>query len=421
MPKRRELAGGTLEWNGSMNFFATFDTAVNALSVNKGRTALTSLGITIGIAAVIAMVAAGTGAKAKLDEALGSIGPNLVVAMSGSQTRSGLRVKAQPAFTQDDAEAVRRELAPFINGASEITQMPTLVSSETGTYMTALVGGVPEIFRIRRWKFKDGRPYNEEHVKRQDKVAVIGKTIADKLFPNVNPVGKTLRANGHRFQVIGVLEPKGVSITGADQDDIIMIPISTLLRKVMGEDKSILLVAEARSTELVDEVAAGMDRILRARHRIRPGEDPDFTVNSIRDMASLAVIVTNTLSLLIFAIASISLVVGGIGVMNIMLVSVTERTREIGIRMAVGARTSDVLSQFLTEAVILALIGGGVGITLGAACAYAISLVAGWEFVISPTSVAVAVLTSAGVGIFFGFYPARKASMLDPIEALRYE
>ncbi|QDU63907.1 Macrolide export ATP-binding/permease protein MacB [Planctomycetes bacterium Pan216] len=405
-----------------MNLWAVLNTALNALNVNKGRTALTSLGITIGIAAVIAMVAAGRGAKAKLDDALGAIGPNLVVGMSGSTTRSGLRVGvADGAFTSADADAIRRELGPMINGCSEITQFPAIASSEMGSYGTALVGGMPEVFRIRRWKFRSGRPYNEEHVKRQDKVCVIGKTVADKLFPNIDPVGKTIRAHGQRFRVIGLLEPKGMSITGADQDDIIMVPISTLLRKVMGKTKTLLIVVEARSPGLVDQVKTGMERILRERHRIRPGQDADFTINSIRDMAKLATTFANTLSGLIFAIASISLVVGGIGVMNIMLVSVTERTREIGIRMAVGARTGDVLNQFLAESVILALIGGGVGITLGAMCAWVIAIALQWDFVISVESIIVAVLTSAAVGIFFGYYPARKASMLDPIEALRYE
>ncbi|MGL4465586.1 MAG: ABC transporter permease [Planctomycetia bacterium] len=405
-----------------MNIWLTLNTAMNALSANKARTALTSLGITIGIAAVIAMVSAGKGAQNKLDEALGSIGPNLVVATSGNQTRSGLRVGAgDGVFSREDAAAIRRQLEPLINGCSEVNQRPVLATTETGSYFTALAGGVPEIFRIRRWRLKSGVFYNEEHDKRQDKVAVIGKTVADRLFPNRDPVGETFRASGLTFRVLGLLEPKGTSIIGADQDDLIMVPMNTLLKKVSGSDKCMLIVTEARSTELADQVKTTMEKILRVRHRIRPDEEANFRVSSVREMANLAVMFTNTLSGLIFAIASISLMVGGIGVMNIMLVSVTERTREIGIRMAIGAKSSDVMNQFLTEAVILALIGGGIGITLGAGCAWLIALVAKWEFVISPGSVFIAVLTSAAVGIFFGYYPARKASMLDPIEALRYE
>lgn len=405
-----------------MNLLSTFDTAINALSVNKGRTALTSLGITIGIAAVIAMVAAGHGAQSKIDGEFASIGPNLVVAFSGTTTKSGLRIgMAEGAFTQEDAKAIRTELAPLINGCSELHQFPVQASTEAGSYLTALAGGVPELFRIRRWKFRSGGPYNEEQNKRQDKVAVLGKTVADKLFPNIDPVGRTLRAGGQRFRVVGVLEPKGTALNGADQDDIIMVPVNTLLRKVSGQEKCLLIMTEARSVDLVPEVKRRIEQILNARHRVRPGHEPDFNVKSMQEYAKMADLLTSTLSGLIFAIASISLVVGGIGVMNIMLVSVTERTREIGIRMAVGARTRDVLGQFLTESVILALIGGGIGITLGALCAWGIAYVAKWDFVISISSVVIAVFTSAAVGIFFGYYPARKASMLDPIEALRYE
>jgi putative ABC transport system permease protein len=408
-----------------MSFWSTWNTALHALSANKGRTALTSLGITIGIAAVIAMVAAGTGAKAKLDDALGTIGPNMVVCMSGVKTRSGLTIGGQDGvFDRDDAAAIRSQLKPLINGCSEVTQARTLIGSGTGTYLTAFAGGVPEIKRIRRWELLAGRFYTEEEDKRQDKVAVLGRTVAEKLFPNTPPskmLNKMVRAGDHRFSVVGILAPKGTNLVGADQDDIILIPMSTLLRKVTGSDKCQLIVIEARSTDLIDRVAEGTKRILLQRHGIKPGTEPNFRVNTIREMTALAEIFTGTLSMLIYAIASVSLVVGGIGVMNIMLVSVTERTREIGIRVAVGARTIDILNQFLTEAVILAMIGGLVGITVGAAAAFAIAEVAHWKFEVSPTSVWVAVAVSAAVGVFFGYYPARKASMLDPIDALRYE
>lgn len=406
-----------------MNAASTFNTALNALSVNKGRTALTSLGITIGIAAVIAMVSAGHGAQSKIDNAFGAIGPNLVVGFSGTTTKSGMRLSPTEggSYTQADAEAIRQNLKHLINGCSEISQFPVLASNPAGTYGTVLVGGVPEVFRIRKWRMRYGSSYTEENVKRQDKVCVLGKTVADRLFPNLNPVGKTLRAQYQTFTVVGVLEGKGPTLVGGDQDDIIMIPMTTLLRKVIGKDRCQMLLIEARSTEMVEEVKEQTEKILRMRHRIRPGEEPDFSVKSMREYASLAAMFTNTLGGLIYCIAAISLIVGGIGVMNIMLVSVTERTREIGIRMAVGAKTGDVMNQFLTEAVILALIGGGVGITLGAACALAIAEVANWTCVITTGSVLVAVATSACIGIFFGYYPARKASMLDPIEALRYE
>lgn len=405
-----------------MNVVSTMNTALNSLSTNKGRTALTSLGITIGIAAVIAMVSAGEGARSKIDDAFETIGPNLVVAFSGTMTRSGLRVGPMDgAFTMDDAQAIRRELKDMINGCSEVSQLPTIASSEAGGYPTALVGGNPDVFRIRRWNFRDGGPYNDEHLKRQDKVCVLGSTVANNLFPNTNPVGHTLRAAGHRFRVIGVLEPKGPAINGADQDDVIMVPIATLLRKVTGEDKSQVLLTEANSTDSVGALRERIVQLLRARHRIRPGQSDDFDVKTMQEYAGMATMFTATLSGLIFAIACISLVVGGIGIMNIMLVSVTERTREIGIRLAVGARSRDVMLQFLVESAILALVGGLVGITLGAAASALIARLADWRLSISLGSVLMAGLVSAAVGIFFGWYPARKASLLDPIEALRYE
>jgi putative ABC transport system permease protein len=407
-----------------------FNTALNALSANKVRTSLTSLGITIGIAAVIAMVAAGHGAKSKIDDAFGSLGPNLVVAFSGSTSTTGLRIGADAggSFTREDADAVRARLGEFINGCSEVSQWPTEAATDAGSHRTVFAGGTPDVFRMRRWKLKEftagmrGRFYTDAEVKSEATVCVIGQTVADKLFPYTNPVGKTVRTReGNQFRVIGVLSPKGSSFTGGDQDDCIMIPITTLMRRVSGKEKCMLVIAEARSSELTNIVKQRMTEIIRKEHNIRAGQDDDFYVNTMREYASLAELFTATLSGLIFAIACISLVVGGIGVMNIMLVSVTERTREIGIRMAVGARTQDVLGQFLAEAVILALIGGMIGITLGAGLAWVIAWIADWQFVVTPHSVMLAALTSAAVGIFFGFYPARKASLLDPIECLRYE
>lgn len=409
-----------------MSIWSTISTALNALSINKGRTALTSLGITIGIAAVIAMVAAGRGAKSKIDSAFGSIGPNLVIASSGTTSTSGLKLTADPAFTRADANAIREQLGPLINGCSEVTQYPTIASNETGSHRSVFAGGVEEIFRIRRWKFLAGRAYNTQDDKRQSAVAVLGYTVAEKLFPNlvrVAPekiIGQTIRASGQRWQVIGVLEPKGATPAG-DQDDIIMVPVTTLLRKVIGSTKCMLILVEARDTQLVEKVKNETIKILRSTHRVRDTEEADFSVKSMQEYSDLALMFANTLSLLILAIAFVSLVVGGIGVMNIMLVSVTERTREIGIRLAIGAKTRDVLGQFLSEAVVLALIGGMIGITLGSLAAWGIAILASWEFVISLPSVLIAVATSAGVGIFFGYYPARKASLLDPIDALRYE
>jgi putative ABC transport system permease protein len=413
-----------------LNVWSTLNTAINALSVNKVRTSLTSLGITIGIAAVIAMVSAGQGAKSTIDEAFGSLGPNLVVAFSGQTSTTGLRLgsDAGGAFTREDAAVLREKLAPYITGCSEVSQWPTEASTEAGSHRTVFAGGTPDVFSMRNWTLKEyaqgprGRFYTDAEVRSEATVAVLGATVADALFPRANPVGKTVRTReGNQFRVIGVLEPKGSSFTGGDQDDTIMIPITTLLRRVSGKDRCMLIIANARSAELTNIVKDRMTQILRKQHNIRKGQDDDFYVNTLKEFNNLAVLFTNTLSGLIFVIASISLLVGGIGVMNIMLVSVTERTREIGVRMAVGARTRDILGQFLAEATILALIGGMIGITLGASVAWIVAAIVGWRFEVSPASVAAAAATSAAVGVFFGFYPARKASLLDPIECLRYE
>lgn len=408
-----------------MSIWSTLSTALNALSVNKGRTALTSLGITIGIAAVIAMVAAGRGAKSKIDSAFGSIGPNLVIASSGTTSTSGLKLTAEPSFTRDDVEAIRSRIGPLINGCSEVTQFPTIAANKTGSHRSVFAGGVEEIFRIRRWKLRAGRFYNNQDDKRQSLVAVLGHTVAEKLFPNLihiapeKIIGQSIRASGQQFQVIGVLEPKGSTPAG-DQDDIIMVPITTLLRKVMGTNKCMLILVEARSTELVEKVKTETEKILQVTHRIRPGEEPDFSVKSMQEYSDLALMFANTLSLLILAIAFVSLVVGGIGVMNIMLVSVTERTREIGVRMATGARRMNILTQFNAEALAICTLGGLIGVALGLAVTWTFGFF-GRPVVFSPEPVLLAFFCAFATGLLFGYLPARKAADLDPVVALAAE
>jgi putative ABC transport system permease protein len=406
-----------------MNLFSAIRVALAALMVNKGRSALTSLGIVIGIGAVIAMMAAGTGARQKLDERLDSVGKNLILIRPGGRTSTGLITQVVP-LTTEDANVIREdpELKRLLVGVSESQHLQTIVSTNTGNHHTTVTGGRPAIFNIRNWKLAHGRFYNEDDLKKANPVCLIGETVRKKLFPNLpNPVGQRLRVERLYLEVIGLLEAKGRSPTGDDQDDQVFVPISTVQDKIAYGKQIGIIVAAARSQEYTERVEQRMRILLRQTHRLRGDMEDDFQVSSVQELASLALIVTRVLNILIVIIASISLVVGGIGIMNIMLVSVTERTREIGIRLAVGATASDVRNQFLIEAVVLSLVGGVIGITLGVVAAIGLAHVANWPIYVSPMSVALAFGVSAFVGVCFGYFPAVKASRLDPIEALRYE
>jgi putative ABC transport system permease protein len=381
---------------------------------------LTSLGIIIGIASVIGMVSAGDGARDKLDERLASVGKDLVVIRAGAHTPSGAVADSAP-LTHDDAQALRRALNSSVVGVAEMQLSQRVATAGNRHWLTVLSGTTPETERVRGWEVVAGRFLMEEDLKKQAPVCVLGQTVARNLFPDQPaPVGQTLRIDHLTLRVIGVVGSKGKSPTGADQDDQLFLPLSTLQHKAVGGDNLSVILTTPRDPEDADAVKEQAISVLRAQHRCKPGNE-DFDVSTVSEMAELAVVVTGTLRVLIAVIASISLVVGGIGIMNIMLVSVTERTREIGIRMAVGATPQEVLLQFLIEAVVLALVGGLMGITLGMGLAVGLARLANWPVVVSPLTVAVAGLVSAGVGVFFGYYPARKASLLDPIEALRYE
>jgi putative ABC transport system permease protein len=403
-----------------MSFLSAIRVAFAALLVNKGRSALTSLGIVIGISAVIAMVAAGGGARRKLDDRLESVGKNLILIRAGARNQQGLVADFVP-LSSDDAAAIRKEAGPYLTGAAASQMVQRLASTRTGNWFTTITGSTPDIQHVRNWSVSCGRFYTEDDVKKREHVCLIGQTVRRKLFPDKpNPVGEKVRIDRLPLRVIGVLGEKGRSPTGADQDDQIFVPL-TALREIVGEERIGLIVAAARSEDLIEKGKEVIVRVMRQRHHLRPNAPDDFDVSSVREMAELAEILTTTMQILTAIIASISLVVGGIGIMNIMLVSVTERTREIGIRMAVGATAADVLIQFLLEAMALALIGGIIGISLGIGGAYGLARIAGWPLDVSPTVVMIAFAVSAGVGIFFGYYPALKASRLDPIEALRYE
>jgi putative ABC transport system permease protein len=405
-----------------MSFLSAIRVALGALLVNKGRSILTSLGIVIGISAVIAMVSAGNGARYKLDEKLQVVGKNIILIRPGSRAQLGFSTNVTP-LKSEDAAAIRKQVGSLLTGVAESKMTQSLVTTPTHVWGTVIVGSVPDLQRVRSWKMKLGRFYNDEDVKSSAHVCLIGTVVQQKLFPEPNdPIGQYIRiGNMARLKVIGVLAGKGRAPTGADQDDQIFVPITTLEQRIDGQALIQVIVATAKSEELIDRAKEEIIRVMREQHHLREGALNDFDVSTVQEMSELAVMLTRTLQLLTAVIASISLIVGGIGIMNIMLVSVTERTREIGIRMAIGATPTDVLTQFLIEAVVLALVGGIIGISLGLAAAAALAHFIEWPLVLDPRAVLLAFGVSAAVGIFFGFYPARKASRLDPIEALRYE
>jgi putative ABC transport system permease protein len=403
-----------------VSFLSAIRVALAALLIHKGRSALTSLGIVIGIGAVIGMVSAGDGARLKLDQQLESVGKDLLVIRSGAHTSQGSIADFVP-FRADDASVMRKRLGERVVGVAEIQLTQRVVSTRTRNWLTMITGCTPDMVPVREWHVTEGRFLTDADVKKEAAVCVLGQTVKEKLFPDVaDPLGHTVRVDQVRLKVIGVVGPKGRSPIGADQDDQLFVPITTLQHRVVGEERITTILTKPRDPNQTDAVKDEVIRILRDNHHVKVGSE-DFDVSSVSEMAAIAVVMTTTMRLLIAVIASISLLVGGIGIMNIMLVSVTERTREIGIRMAVGATPGDVLSQFLIEAVVLALLGGLLGTLLGIGVAALAAYLVGWPLVIEPWVVLVAFAVCAAVGVFFGYYPARKASSLDPIEALRYE
>jgi putative ABC transport system permease protein len=398
--------------------------ALRALARNKMRSALTMLGIVIGVAAVIAMVGVGQGAENQVQEQIASFGTNTVMIQSGAPRgrRGGVRMGHGNVRTlvADDMRAIQLEL-PFLTSCAPGTFTGAQVVFRNQNWGTSVMGTTSEYFSVRNWPLLAGTMFGEVEVRSAQNVVVLGKTVADYLFVDEEPIAQTVRIKEYPFRVIGVLAPKGQSAFGSDQDDRMFVPYTTLQKKLSGEDWLRFISCSAVSREASVAAVPQVESLLRQRHRIRPGQEDDFQVRTQSEVAELAQDTNRVMTLLLGSIASISLLVGGIGIMNIMLVSVTERTREIGIRLAVGATETDIERQFLVEAVTLALLGGAVGIATGASVSGLISGFLGWPVFISPVAVAAAVFFSATVGIFFGYYPAHKASRLDPIEALRYE
>ena len=406
-----------------MDVVAIIRIAVRALARNKMRSALTMLGIIIGVGAVIAMVGVGQGARAQVQQQIAAMGSNLLFVGSGTVNRGGMHMGwgQTKTLVYSDMQAILRE-CPSVANAAPGSSTSNQVVFGNDNWATRINGTEPQYFDIRSWPFAQGTSFTQADVETSANVAVIGETVRKNLFGATNPIGQTIRIVNLPFKVVGVLSPKGQSAAmGDDQDDAVFIPINTLLKKITGDTWLRYIMVSAKSRDDSYAAQQQITALLRDRHKIRPGEDDDFFVRNLADMADLADQAGRVMTLLLASIAGVSLIVGGIGIMNIMLVSVTERTREIGVRMAIGATEGDVQRQFLIEAVVLSLMGGTVGIILGVGSCYLIAQTLEWPILVSPLGIVVAALFSSAVGVFFGYYPARKAARLDPIEALRYE
>jgi putative ABC transport system permease protein len=405
-----------------MRYLQILKVAYRALTRNKMRSSLTMLGIIIGVGAVIAMVAIGQGAKRMIDAQVSSLGDNLLTVFSGSHFRGGVRSGAGTItnLTDEDAQAIL-ENCPAVTRVTPRVRTGAQIIAGNLNWATSVEGYGPDFVHIRTWPVASGTFFTEQDVRGATKVCVLGQTLVDELFAGQNPVGEIIRINKLPFRVLGVLSAKGQNAFGHDEDDLVIVPYTTAQKKLIGITHVQQILASAVDRSQIDLAEDQITQLLRQRHKIPPEEEDDFRVRSQLDIASVAGSTSQIMTILLAAIASVSLIVGGIGIMNIMLVSVTERTREIGLRMAVGAKGRDILTQFLVESVVLCLAGGLVGIFIGILSSKVISGVLNWPTFVSIPAVALAFFFAAFVGIFFGFYPARKASLLDPIEALRYE
>jgi putative ABC transport system permease protein len=402
-------------------------TAFTSLRVNKMRASLTMLGIIIGVAAVIATIAIGSGATERIQQQIESVGSNLILVLPGSLTQSGLRLGSGNAvsLTDDDAKAIQTEcpsvavVAPTVRGGAQVV-------FGNNNWATTIQGTTPDYLAVRNLEIESGAAFTQEDVDAAAKVALLGETVVDHLFNGADPIGQVIRIRNVPFRVVGTLAPKGQSPTGQDQDDVVLLPLTSAKKKVLGTRQANAasvgsILVEASGPQLMGEAQEQVRTLLRERHRIQSGQEDDFTVRNLEELFSAQESSARVLSWLLASVASVSLIVGGIGIMNIMLVSVSERTKEIGLRQAVGAKTRHILMQFLVEAATLSLLGGAVGIAVGIGASVAVSKLAEWNTLVSPGAIVLAFVFSALVGVAFGYYPARKAAFLNPIEALRYE
>mgnify|MGYP006268162793 CR=1 FL=1 len=407
--------------------YMNLEIALQALKVNKLRSILTMLGIVIGVAAVIAMIAVGSGAQNRVKEQIASLGSNLLIVIPGSVIQSGARLGTGNAqtLTEGDSAAIVKEI-PEVIAAASVSRSSAQVVFGNNNWATSIYGVYPDFFDAREWPLADGRMFEPGEISRMGKVAIIGQTVATQLFGDQDPLGQSIRIRGIPFEVIGIADRKGQSGNGQDQDDGIFVPLTTGRNRLFGETRGriarvgtiLIKAADGSDTKYVED---RVTELLRQRHRMQPGMENDFSIRNLTEILQAQEAASKVMSMLLAAVASVSLLVGGIGIMNIMLVSVTERTREIGLRLAVGARGQDILTQFLVEAMTLATLGGAIGVIMGASISWLVSYLTGWEVSLSLVSVVIAVGFSAGIGIFFGYYPAKKAAHMQPIAALRYE